>query len=88
MCANTQQCSFNVYCISFNGHSHFILPYLVQVGELEVSLQGLESERDFYFGKLRDIEVICQQNEGQPIMQDILDIMYATQVSGRVSVVQ
>lgn len=46
-------------------------------------MDGLEKERDFYFGKLRDIEVICQEMEEQnsPIVQKILDILYATEVS-------
>lgn len=29
-----------------------------QIGELRVSVDGLEKERDFYFNKLRDIEVL------------------------------
>lgn len=46
-------------------------------------MDGLEKERDFYFGKLRDIEVICQEMEEQnsPVVQKILDILYATEVS-------
>uniref|UniRef100_UPI0008141F45 Chimera protein of Centromere-associated protein E and Microtubule-associated protein RP/EB family member 1 n=1 Tax=Homo sapiens TaxID=9606 RepID=UPI0008141F45 len=40
----------------------------------------LEKERDFYFGKLRNIELICQENEGEndPVLQRIVDILYAT----------
>ena len=54
---------------------------LSQIAEFEVSIQSLETERDFYFGKLRDIEVICQENEGAgPIVEQLLAIMYATQV--------
>ena len=30
----------------------------LQVEELKMSIDGLEKERDFYFAKLRDIEVI------------------------------
>lgn len=43
---------------------------------------GLEKERDFYFGKLRDIEVLCQEtgDESSPLVQKILDILYATEV--------
>lgn len=54
-----------------------------QVNELKATVDGLEKERDFYFGKLRDIEVICQEMEEQqngPIVQKILEILYATEV--------
>ncbi|XP_013187676.1 microtubule-associated protein RP/EB family member 1 [Amyelois transitella] len=53
-----------------------------QVNELKATVDGLEKERDFYFGKLRDIEVICQEMEEQqnaPIVQKILEILYATE---------
>jgi RP/EB family microtubule-associated protein len=48
--------------------------------EIKSTLDGLEKERDFYFGKLRDIEVLCQEYEGEnlPIAKRILDILYAT----------
>lgn len=58
--------------------------FFFQVTELKATVDGLEKERDFYFGKLRDIEVICQEMEEQsngPIVQKILDILYATEVS-------
>ncbi len=59
--------------------------FFEQVGELKVTLDGLEKERDFYFGKLRDIEVICQDsnNEELTVVRNILDILYATAVSVR-----
>ncbi|XP_032519543.1 microtubule-associated protein RP/EB family member 1 isoform X2 [Danaus plexippus] len=53
-----------------------------QINELKATVDGLEKERDFYFGKLRDIEVICQEMEDQhnaPIVPKILDILYATE---------
>ncbi|XP_076763067.1 microtubule-associated protein RP/EB family member 1 isoform X1 [Xylocopa sonorina] len=53
-----------------------------QLMELKMSLEGLEKERDFYFGKLRDIEVVCQDcdnGDPPPIVQKILEILYATE---------
>merc|ERR1719195_103227 len=35
-----------------------------QMMEMKLTVEGLEKERDFYFGKLRDVEVMCQENEG------------------------
>lgn len=48
---------------------------------MKLTVEGLEKERDFYFGKLRDIELICQDNEnGNPAVGRIIDILYATEV--------
>ncbi|XP_043212684.1 microtubule-associated protein RP/EB family member 1-like isoform X2 [Amphibalanus amphitrite] len=51
-----------------------------QVQTMQLTLEDLEKERDFYFGKLRDIEVICQEEEGtnSDLIQRILAILYAT----------
>uniref|UniRef100_A0A8P0SPR0 Microtubule-associated protein RP/EB family member 1 n=1 Tax=Canis lupus familiaris TaxID=9615 RepID=A0A8P0SPR0_CANLF len=51
-----------------------------QVNVLKFTVEDLEKERNFYFGKLRNIELICQKNEGEnnPVLQRIVDILYAT----------
>ena len=45
-------------------------------------VESLEKERDFYFAKLRQIEVICQDSEttGALDVAKILEILYATEV--------
>lgn len=53
-----------------------------QIMEMKLTIEGLEKERDFYFGKLRDVEVLCQENDdGAPdgIKKDVLNILYATE---------
>lgn len=44
----------------------------------------MDKERDFYFGKLRDIELLLQarpqaEGPGQELSQDILKILYAAE---------
>lgn len=56
---------------------------LMQINLLKSTIQDMEKERDFYFGKLRNIELICQEKEGEGdvTLQRIVDILYATDVS-------
>jgi len=51
-----------------------------QLTKLRLTIEGLEKERNFYFGKLREIEVLCQTNEDQDAAtkQKILEVLYAT----------
>ncbi|KAJ1701321.1 hypothetical protein LUZ63_001100 [Rhynchospora breviuscula] len=50
-----------------------------KLGELELTLDNMEKERDFYFSKLRDIEILCQRHELEhlPITKAIEKILYA-----------
>ncbi|CAK9167111.1 unnamed protein product [Ilex paraguariensis] len=50
-----------------------------QITELKLSVDSLEKERDFYFAKLRDIEILCQSREigDLPVVEAIQRILYA-----------
>lgn len=58
-----------------------------QLREMSTHLEGLEKERDFYFSKLRDIEILVQQQlealevEGKddPLLRDIQKVLYSTE---------
>ncbi|KAH7520241.1 hypothetical protein FEM48_Zijuj08G0123300 [Ziziphus jujuba var. spinosa] len=54
--------------------------YDEQITELKLSVDSLEKERDFYFAKLRDIEILCQSPEIEhlPVVEAIKKILYAT----------
>lgn len=44
-----------------------------------MAIAELEKERDFYFTKLRDIEVYCQrQDQENELVKHITKILYAT----------
>ncbi|KAE8672559.1 Microtubule-associated protein RP/EB family member 1A [Hibiscus syriacus] len=50
-----------------------------EIHDLKLSVDLLEKERDFYFAKLRDIEILCQtaQVENHPIALAVKKILYA-----------
>merc|ERR1712024_179209 len=54
-----------------------------QILEKNLTIEGLEKERDFYFGKLRDIEIIVQEFENvegvAEFGQKVLGVLYATE---------
>ncbi|KAL1203890.1 Microtubule-associated protein RP/EB family member 1B [Cardamine amara subsp. amara] len=51
-----------------------------ELSDLKVSVDLLDKERDFYFSKLRDIEILCQTPEldDLPIVVAVKKILYAT----------
>ncbi|KAF3324264.1 microtubule-associated protein RP/EB family member 1B-like protein [Carex littledalei] len=56
-----------------------ILELSEKLGDMELTLNNMEKERDFYFSKLRDIEILCQRHELEhlPITKAIQKILYA-----------
>lgn len=55
----------------------------VQITGLKLSVDSLEKERDFYFAKLRDIEILCQNPDVEhlPVVAAVQSILYATEDS-------
>nr|XP_043608674.1 microtubule-associated protein RP/EB family member 1C-like [Erigeron canadensis] len=55
--------------------------YDQQITELKLALDSLEKERDFYFAKLRDIEIMCQSFNisNLPIIDVVKRILYAAE---------
>ncbi len=52
-----------------------------EMQEMRVNMDTLEKERDFYFGKLRDIEMLLQGNPAlqNQLTENILKILYASE---------
>jgi len=51
-----------------------------KLSKLRLTIEGLEKERNFYFGKLRQIEILAQQDETKDTetKQAVLKILYHT----------
>mmetsp|Transcript_23047 Transcript_23047/g.50537 ORF Transcript_23047/g.50537 Transcript_23047/m.50537 type:complete len:279 (-) Transcript_23047:256-1092(-) len=51
-----------------------------EITQLKLSVDGIEKERDFYFSKLRDVEIMCQMAEFKemPVVKAIIEILYAS----------
>ncbi|KAG0167971.1 hypothetical protein DFQ28_011238 [Apophysomyces sp. BC1034] len=72
-----------------NHSSSMIIQLNKQLSELKMTVDGLEKERDFYFGKLRDIEIIVQEQMEAleqehdhlevPVLKEIQAILYSTE---------
>lgn len=56
-------------------------PTPLQVHSLKLALEGVEKERDFYFGKLREIELLCQEHgqENDDLVQRLMEVLYASE---------
>jgi len=52
----------------------------LEVTELKCNIDNLECERDFYYSKLREIEVLCQEHEAEevPFLQQVMSILLKT----------
>jgi len=58
-----------------------------QISEMRVTVESLEKERDFYYGKLRQIEMLCQEKEEEmgetddpvsaQLISTVLEVLYA-----------
>ncbi|XP_029380306.1 microtubule-associated protein RP/EB family member 2 isoform X2 [Echeneis naucrates] len=51
-----------------------------QVNTLKLALEGVEKERDYYFSKLREVELLCQEQseENAPFIDRLMEVLYAS----------
>ena len=71
--------------------SFFLSPAHAQISEMRITVESLEKERDFYYGKLRQIEMLCQEKEEEmgelddsptaQLISTVLEVLYAKEVS-------
>lgn len=52
----------------------------LQVNTLKLALEGVEKERDYYFSKLREVELLCQEQseENAPFVDRLMEVLYAS----------
>jgi RP/EB family microtubule-associated protein len=51
----------------------------MKMTELQVTVSNLAKERDFYFSKMRQIEILCATQESNPLCDEIKKILYDDQ---------
>lgn len=46
---------------------------------LKLALEGVEKERDYYFSKLREVELLCQDQgeENATFVNQLMEVLYA-----------
>ncbi|XP_010727479.1 microtubule-associated protein RP/EB family member 2 isoform X2 [Larimichthys crocea] len=51
-----------------------------EVNTLKSALEGVEKERDYYFSKLREVELLCQEHgeENAPFVDRLMEVLYAS----------
>ncbi|XP_008432462.1 microtubule-associated protein RP/EB family member 2 isoform X1 [Poecilia reticulata] len=56
-----------------------------QVNTLKLALEGVEKERDYYFSKLREVEMLCQEQgeENSPFVDRLMEVLYASDEQDR-----
>lgn len=81
-------CKHSVYLVTLYSVRAVVCNYqmvriavFLQVHSLKVALEGVEKERDFYFGKLREIELLCQEHgqENNDLVQRLMEVLYASE---------
>jgi RP/EB family microtubule-associated protein len=47
-----------------------------EAARLQEELEQMKQERDFYYDKLRKVEEICQDNEDDAVVQQVIEVLY------------
>ena len=52
----------------------------LKVNTLKLALEGVEKERDYYFSKLREVELLCQEQgeENAQFVDRLMEVLYAS----------
>lgn len=58
----------------------FFFMLFLQVNTLKLALEGVEKERDYYFSKLREVELLCQEQgeENAAFIERLMEILYSS----------
>ncbi|XP_076000782.1 microtubule-associated protein RP/EB family member 2 isoform X2 [Genypterus blacodes] len=51
-----------------------------EVSTLKLALEGVEKERDYYFSKLREVELLCQEHgeENAAFVERLMEVLYSS----------
>mmetsp|Transcript_35599 Transcript_35599/g.42871 ORF Transcript_35599/g.42871 Transcript_35599/m.42871 type:complete len:308 (+) Transcript_35599:200-1123(+) len=65
---------------SVKQHSEIEATLHKEITQLKLKVDEAEAERDFYFRKLRDVEILCNLTEfkNMPVVEGIMKVLYST----------
>ena len=73
-------CTQNPYCFVCSDAKIYLGVLFLKVNTLKLALEGVEKERDYYFSKLREVELLCQEQgeENAQFVDRLMEVLYAS----------